>query len=115
MVLEQQRAPGGAQAGGGLQVLEPDGQAAEQSRVVAALDGIADRFRLPAAASASMATMAFTAALVASMRLRQLSISSSGDSCRAPIMRRASTAVRSQASLMPPPLVSGATRTVLVT
>ena len=80
--------------------LRPIGQAAEQPRVVAALDGIADRLGLPAAASASMATMAFTAALVASMRLRQLSISSSGDSSRAPIIRRASTAVRSQASLM---------------
>ena len=52
------------------------------------------------AASTSIATIALTAELVFSMRAMQLSSSSTGDSLRSPMRRRASTAERSQGSVI---------------
>ena len=52
------------------------------------------------AASISIAVIAFTAGLMAAIRPMQLSSSSAAESVFAPIMRRASMAVRSQGSVM---------------
>jgi tRNA pseudouridine55 synthase len=52
------------------------------------------------ARSSSKATTAFTAWFTSPMRFRQLSSNSTGESLRRPIRRRASTAVRSQGSVI---------------
>ena len=91
----------GAQAGGFLQVLDADRQAVQRGQRVAARDRRVGLLRGGAGARRSRApTIAFTAWSIASMRAMQLSSSSEGARRFCPIRRRASTAVRSQGSVM---------------
>ena len=105
VVLVQQRAQGRSQARRRLQVLDADGEAHQQADLVPLPIACSTALAHFLAASASMATMALTAPLVASMRRKQLSSSSTGESCLRPICRWASTAERSQASAIAAPVV----------